>query len=109
MNELAKDEYIYPGQTLSTTDCNNYGSNMTAKGFPHPYETEDAKIDTKSNNKSFNISPTNNGQRVIHIVRENETLDMIARKYKTTEQNLRYLNNLEKGEIVLPTQRLFVR
>lgn len=46
--------------------------------------------------------------RRVHIVRENETLGSIARRYGVTEESLRKLNNLAPGETVLVYQRLFV-
>jgi len=32
----------------------------------------------------------------------------IARRYNTTTENLRRLNNLQPGEAIIPGQRLFV-
>ncbi len=47
-------------------------------------------------------------RRSTHLVGENETLFDIARRYDTTTENLRRLNNLNPGEGIIPGQRLFV-
>jgi len=53
-------------------------------------------------------STTTTGKRVTHLVGKDETLFDIARRYNTTTENLRRLNNLHPGEAVIPGQRLFV-
>lgn len=47
-------------------------------------------------------------QRKTHLVGDNETLFDVARRYQTTTENLRRLNNLNPGEAVIPGQRIFV-
>ena len=53
-------------------------------------------------------SATATGKRVTHLVGKDETLFDIARRYNTTTENLRRLNNLHPGEAVIPGQRLYV-
>lgn len=44
----------------------------------------------------------------IHVVQEGENIFQIARLYSITPERLRALNNLEVGEIIIPTQKLYV-
>ena len=46
--------------------------------------------------------------RRIHTVKEGESIYTVARKYKLTVERLRELNNLEKNEVVIPYQRLYI-
>lgn len=66
----------------------------TAKGVPStvptPYDSRPA------------------GTRKFHIVLEGETLYGIARKYKISIEELRAYNQLEKNEIVVPAQKIYV-
>lgn len=48
------------------------------------------------------------GKRQTYIVQEGETLRSIARKTGISEERLRAINNLEKNEIVLPAQKIYL-
>ena len=48
-------------------------------------------------------------QRLIHIVQDEDTLHSIAQKYKTTVAQLRSLNDMDRNEVIVPFQRLYVR
>lgn len=48
-------------------------------------------------------------QRLIHIVQDEDTLHNIAQKYKTTVGLLRSLNDMDRNEVIVPFQRLYVR
>ena len=52
-------------------------------------------------------SPANTSQTV-HIVREGDTLESIARKYNTTTERLRQVNNLDRTEVLIPYQKLSI-
>lgn len=66
----------------------------TAKGLPtelpSPYDSRPA------------------GTRKFHIVLEGETLYGIARKYQISIEELRGYNQLEKNEIVVPAQKIYI-
>lgn len=50
-----------------------------------------------------------NGQkRLVHVVREDETLAGIARYYNTSVAKIRSLNDLDRNEVIIPFQRLYV-
>lgn len=51
---------------------------------------------------------TGSVRRTIYTVANDETLPDIARRFNTTTENLRRLNNLNPGETVIPGQRLFI-
>ncbi|MDP4709914.1 MAG: LysM peptidoglycan-binding domain-containing protein [Saprospiraceae bacterium] len=63
---------------------------VTPKGVPTPYDTRPA------------------GTRKFHIVLEGETLFGIARRYQITIEELRAINQLEKNEIVVPAQKIYL-
>jgi LysM repeat protein len=48
-------------------------------------------------------------QRLIHIVQDEDTMHNIAQKYKTTVAQLRVLNDMDRNEVIIPFQRLYVR
>jgi LysM repeat protein len=48
-------------------------------------------------------------QRLIHIVQDEDTMHNIAQKYKTTVAQLRSLNDMDRNEVIVPFQRLYVR
>ncbi len=50
----------------------------------------------------------NNQKRKVHIVRENETIYVIAKEYGISAAKLRELNNLEVNEVIIPYQRLYI-
>ncbi len=55
---------------------------------------------------SYEITPPNS--RKVHVVGEGETIFTVARKYRLSVEKIRDLNNLEKHEVVIPFQRLYV-
>ncbi len=83
LNKLKNADIIKVGQQLKTIEGDCTGS--SSKETPVPYQ-----------------------DRASHIVRNNETLSSIAKKYNLTVEELRSLNGL-KGDIILPNMRLYVR
>ena len=50
-----------------------------------------------------------NGQkRLVHVVRDDETLAGIARYYNTSVAKIRALNDMDRNEVIIPFQRLYV-
>lgn len=47
--------------------------------------------------------------RLVHVVEKGESLYSIAQRYNTDVQTIRDLNDLEKSEVIIPTQRLYVK
>ncbi len=87
---------------------NNYtGRDLQDKGGTTNYTPSPAPYDY---NQSRGSLYTNNGNASrTHIVRERETLYSIARKYGTTIDHLKSLNDMEIAETVIPGQVVFVR
>ncbi len=60
---------------------------------------------------SYNTSVPQTQQnqvRTVYIVKEGDSLFNIARTYGTTAQRLREINNLEKNEVLIPYQRIYL-
>jgi len=117
MNGLSDDEEIYPGQILRTSDCVCPNASDLTEKRPQPYgETPTAFNDDTSRLRGgwqSGVSVPGNdltpkGTR-FYIVRPNDTLFSIAKAFNTTVERLRELNNLEKGEIILPAQKLIIQ
>ncbi|MEM8526217.1 MAG: LysM peptidoglycan-binding domain-containing protein [Bacteroidota bacterium] len=73
--------------------------------------------DDRSRNTTFSSS-SNSGsalnirfdrEQQLHLVKENETLYSIARKYRTTVSRLAEANNLDPREVLLPGQSIFIK
>lgn len=52
--------------------------------------------------------PSNNRSRSVYVVKDGDTLFSIARKYGTTVQELRDLNNLARNEVLIPYQKIYL-
>ena len=48
-------------------------------------------------------------QRLVHLVQDEDTMESIARKYNTTVAKLRALNDMDRNEVIVPFQRLYVQ
>lgn len=48
------------------------------------------------------------GERTVYIVKDGDTLYSIARTYGLNVEQLSRLNNLERGEVIIPYQKLFL-
>ena len=126
------------GQQLRTTDCNclraptpyeaEDAAIMKPKSVevPTSYAAEDTKILTEksaSSSKNFTarafmakevpsdydvVSLAPEG-KLVHVVRKEDTLFSLAKRYETTIDAILELNDMEKGEIIIPAQRLYVK
>lgn len=84
-------EYVYINPALA--------GNRNAQGQPLVTGKGDELIE-------MNVDGT---QRLIHIVQDEDSLYTIAQKYKTTVAQLRALNDMDRNEVIVPFQRLYVR
>jgi len=93
-----------PAQGNTTTDTGMYsnGVQFTAKGMA---AGESAK---PMANGSTSESQQQRGDGT-HLVQPGESLFSIAQNYGLTVEELRQMNNLKPGEIVIPNQRIYVR
>lgn len=112
MNGLSPTEDVYPGQVLRTSDCVCPEKKTVSEKRPQPYETP-VGYDDMSRIVSGYASKGAETKRPkgtkLYTVRENDTLYSIARAFNTSVDNLMFLNNLSKGEIILPSQTLYVQ
>lgn len=112
MNGLSQYEEIYPGQQLKVTDCNCPPPESGKKSLPQPFSEIDKRINSNRDNgngfqeKGVNIPDPS--QLKVHIVKDFETLFSIAKRYNISVTRLRQLNGMAKGEIIMPSQRLYV-
>ncbi len=89
--QAVPQEYVYINPALA--------GNRTAQGQPLVTSKGEELIE-------MNVDGT---QRLIHIVQDEDTLHGIAQKYKTTVAQLRSLNDMDRNEVIVPFQRLYVR
>ena len=55
-----------------------------------------------------NVAYTNGAKRRFHVVKEDDTIFYISKKYGITVKHLRKLNDLEKEEVIVPFQRIYL-
>lgn len=55
-----------------------------------------------------NVAYTNGAKRRFHVVKEDDTIFYISKKYGITVDQLRKLNDLEKEEVIVPFQRIYL-
>lgn len=84
-------EYVYVNPAIAGATRTNSTPIVTGKGS----ELIEVNID--------------GNQRLIHIVQDEDTLVSIANQYSTTVAKLRALNDMDRNEVIVPFQRLYVR
>ncbi len=115
MNDLEPHMRIYPGMRLRTSDCQlivppearRLGQRPKGGGYrtePVPYEEVQQPAPQPAPPPAIDYSKLR-----IHIVSEGETLYEIASRYHMSLEELLRINNMRKGEVLLPNQRLYVR
>lgn len=124
INGMTPTETLRVGQILRTTDCNCLNT-------PQPYETVDAVISTPETTEFTpkggettlmmarsveNFSPTSYDAvsvapigKLVHVVEAGETVYSLAKRYNTTPEVIYQLNGMDKGEVIIPAQRLYVK
>lgn len=91
------------GSPYSSDNGNTRGNTVpAATGNGDPFSSS---FNTQNNLQNNNSSNT---YQAIHIVREGDTLESIARKYNTSAERLRQINNLERTEVLIPYQKLYI-
>ncbi|MCR9287968.1 MAG: LysM peptidoglycan-binding domain-containing protein [Bacteroidetes bacterium] len=106
MNGLGATEDIYPGQILRTSDCVCPERTTATEKRPQPYDDTSRIV---SGYASKGVSESAPEGTKVYVVREKDTLFSIAKAFNTSVDHLMSLNNLSKGEIILPSQRLYVQ
>lgn len=132
INGLTPTENIYEGYQLKTKecDCPNNQNNRYVTTEPRStfrFEDEGDLFPRGANTSMDNFSPSVSAPAPygysapvnirydqqqpsrIHIVRENDNLYSIAKRYNTTVERLRIINNLDPKEVLLPDQKLIIR
>ncbi len=96
----AEDAMILTEKSASVTKSTSTPSNsfssrtfITKKAVPSDYDV-------------VSIAPEGS---LVHVVRKEDTLFSLAKRYETTVDRILELNGMEKGEIIIPAQRLYVK
>jgi LysM repeat protein len=138
MNDLSDDAVLKIGQELKMSDCvcdvskisklsgkkiaapKEYSTPISAstenfieKGIPAPAKSvQDKKIPTASIAAVLPTKTTVSGntymRKTVHIVKEDENMDMIAKQYNISLSKLREINNFDRNEVLIPTQVIYV-
>jgi len=103
MNELGKNTVIRPGQVLKVSDCNcdADGNPLIAQAY------DDTKVE-RLVAKSVEDPNVYTRSRKVYRVKIDDTLYSLAKKYNTTVDRLRSLNNLSNENLIQPGQELYL-
>jgi LysM repeat protein len=123
MNGLEESDAIKIGQKLQVSDCNCPADSKVNKAAPKSYDIAAAapketlvarglpsKEEDKAPKKEAKKEPITPSfkRQTLHIVQEDDTIQSVAKKYGLSIDQLSLINYLEKNEILIPNQRLFV-
>ncbi len=136
MNGLSDNDVIKIGQELKMSDCVCDVSKMAKpndkkaiapkeysmpianevfveKGIPAPAKpASEKKIPTTPVSAILPSKTTVAGntyiRKTVHVVKEDENIDVIAKKYNISSSKLREINNFERNEVLIPTQVIYV-
>lgn len=112
MNGLDSNEDITSGQLLRTSDCVCPDKTTATTKRPQPYDVPSSFDDTSRLSTGFSSKSVEEKKpkgTKIYVVRQNDTLFSIAKAFNTSVEDLRKLNDLDKGEVILPAQQLYVQ
>lgn len=76
----------------------------TPQPAPQSYYAPSAAASSPAQYNAVPAQPT----RTVYIVKEGDSLYSIARNYGTTVEQLRAINNLERNEVLVPYQRIYL-
>lgn len=128
MNGLGKNDLIYVGQRLRIGECNCPNPNTTSRdtdaiayapaadrqvvaynstGGPQEYSYVGTERLVAKGNEA-RVEYANGKKRRVHIVKDNDNIFQIAKTYGLTVAQLRAINNLEKNEVIIPYQRIYL-
>ena len=130
MNGMGPTDVLKGGQLVRIRDCDGQSNSAP---LPKSYEDKSGRYNDVFSNKGASATPTPNSAptapqtysstpapvaaapvtvpakpRRVHVVVPGESLYRIARTYNMTTDELRALNNMDKGELILPEQVLYV-
>ncbi len=97
---------IKPGQKLRTKDCNCPADSQVSHNGISNFEEGTERLVSKG---TEDVEFYTNTKRKVHIVKDGDTLYSIAKRYNTTEENIRTWNELGDTELIIPAQRLIVQ
>jgi|GEM_PF-1114972 len=100
----------YPYNTAPLPTSNPYGTapqSANSYEYSAPQPVTNAYGTTTASNKA-QVTPPAANVRSFHLVQEGENLYSIARSYGLTTAQLRALNNLDNGSVIIPFQKLYV-
>lgn len=135
LNGLGSNDQIFIGQQLKVLECNCPNPELSSKGGHSDvafaptrtrdtrvvaFDNVDRRIDTP---KEFNMVGTERlvargneeaveyaqgKKRRFYIVKEDDTIFKISKKYGITVEQLRSINDLETNEVIIPYQRIYL-
>ena len=96
---LTQKSVSVPGTTKSYT-----GKAVVTKKVPDSYEVVSKKVPD-----SYDVVSISPEGSLVHVVRKEDTLFKLAKRYETTIERILELNGMDKGEVIIPKQRLYVK
>ncbi|MEO0339449.1 MAG: LysM peptidoglycan-binding domain-containing protein [Bacteroidota bacterium] len=92
----------------STNPLDRNQQNGNYSNYEQPQDYSDNTV-TKGISETYVPEIPFTGVTRMHTVREGETLQTIARRYGISVQRLRALNQMDKNEVVIPFQQIYVQ
>jgi LysM repeat protein len=113
LNNLGKNDALKVGQILKTTDCvcpipSDYSANSARISLPKNNIFTEKSVPTKPKEEKKDSPKATFKRTTVHIVQADETLESIAARYNISIDDLLTINGIDKTEVLIPSQRLFV-
>ena len=107
MNGLDADDQLLTGQVLRTKECEVPERAPELRAMPFN-TTEERPTGAQKYDKAFEPKGENAPVRRVHVVKKNETLYSISRKYSMQLSELQELNQLKPGEVIFEGMTVYL-
>ena len=116
-NQLADDKIVV-GQKLLVTDCicgsqaEKVASRPTQSAGKNNQDFSQGESEVRVLSKPAGVQLTSKGptsKQTYYVVKEDDTLPIIAKKNKVSVEQLQKWNNLEKKDVLVPFQKIIIK
>lgn len=100
--QVIPEVYRNPAAGRSMNSLEGTGGSAVGRNSP---SVGGNRIYTGGNDNTTYAAPNT---RAVHVVQEGESLNSIARRYSLTVDQLRSFNNMQRTDVIIPFQRLYI-